>query len=201
MQLAERIELHRLSEDGPSEIDLEPHDLVDWTEGVEHLQSKTPEELYLMLGFKDGKIPFLVDQIDVEGVLAALPQADDVAPKRLTTMQPFAMKWHQLVAVVKMMECALTSLPVMLMDDVGIGKTLEVIAFFAVLAYYRKFYSETKRYPGIWGAYYILCDTAAQSIERHRFPGVDQLRREECTTTQHTVPVCRATIAHRPSRI
>jgi hypothetical protein len=183
-QLVERIEFHKLSEleGAPAELDLEPHDLVEWTEGVEHLKDKTPEELYSMLGFKDNKIPYLVEEVSVEADLGALPltdeDADDVASEK-SAMRPFSLQWHQLVGVVKLVECALTSRPVMLMDDVGIGKTLQVIGFFAVMAYYRKFQAETERYPGIWGAYWILSETVAHSAERNRGARVDQLRREE----------------------
>jgi hypothetical protein len=84
MQLAERMELHKIGEDGPAELDLEPHDLVDWMDGVEHLQEKTPQELYDMLGFNDVKIPFLVSEIDADTDIAALPRSDedvdDIAP-------------------------------------------------------------------------------------------------------------------------
>lgn len=158
MQLAERVELHRSAEDGPPELDLEREDLVDWMEGVEHLQNKTSQELYNMLGFNDAKIPFLVSEVPVDADLAALPRADDddddIAPAiQVPLSRPFTLKWHQLVGVVKMVERALTSGPVVLMDDVGLGKTVQVLAFFAVIAYYRNFHSETKRYPGIWGAY------------------------------------------------
>jgi hypothetical protein len=158
MQLADRVDLHRSGEDGSPELDLDREDLVDWMEGVEHLKNKTSKELYNMLGFNDEKIPFLVSELPVDTDLAALPRADDedgdIEPSPpASTSQPFRLKWHQLVGVVKMVECALTSGPVVLMDDVGIGKTIQVLAFFAVMAYYRNFHSETKRYPGIWGAY------------------------------------------------
>jgi hypothetical protein len=154
--------LHKAGEDVPPEINLDQYDLVDWMEGIEHLQKVSVEGLYDMLGFSDRKIPFLAATIDVEPEFAVLPGDEDIegatTPMQVTMTQPLTLKWHQLVGVVKMVECALTSQPVMLMDNVGLGKTLEVVAFFAVMAYYRKFYSETKRYPGVWGAYLIRCD-------------------------------------------
>ena len=52
-----------------------------------------------------------------------------------------------------MVESALTSSPILLMDDVGIGKTLQVIALFATLAYYCSYHAQTNKYPGIWGTY------------------------------------------------
>ncbi|KAH9011409.1 hypothetical protein EDB83DRAFT_2234057 [Lactarius deliciosus] len=143
--------------DGPVELDLNPQELVDWTEGVEHLKTKTEDELYGMLGFEDRKIPFLVTEVDTESDFYMSAQTgtyegDVFAPamEPRATRRPFSLKWHQLVRVTKMVERALTSGPIMLMDDFGVGKMVQVLAFFAVMAYYRKFYSEAKQYPGIW---------------------------------------------------
>ena len=67
--------------------------------------------------------------------------------------EDFTLRWHQLVGVVKMLECAMCSQPVLLMDDVGLGKTVQVLAFFAMLAYYRQRYKDKNSYPegGMWG--------------------------------------------------
>ncbi|KAH9019861.1 hypothetical protein EDB85DRAFT_1872876 [Lactarius pseudohatsudake] len=150
----------RVSEDS-IEIDMERQDVMEWTEGVDHLKTKTVDELYDMLGFEDRRIPFLVTEVDVESDFGASARMDevveDIAPgTEPHAKQPFSLRWHQLVGVTKMVERALTSGPIMLMDDFGLGKTVQVLTFFAVIAYYRQFYSETKRYPGIWGVYLIL---------------------------------------------
>ncbi len=173
MQLAECVELHKASEDVPTELELDPEEVIDWKDGVEHLKNKTADELYDILGFKDQKIPFLVSEIDVEGDIGVDARADedknseDVAPSRqAVAKQRFSLKWHQLVGVTKMVERARTSGPVMLMDDVGLGKTLQVLAFFAVIAYYRKFHSEMGHYPGIWGEYWTRRDDCILRQER-----------------------------------
>ena len=155
-QLADQIELHKGRAEDPIELDLEPEDPMDWEEGVENLRSKTEDELYEMLGFKDRKIPFFVSEIDTETDIGAQfreneDDTEDNVSAPQAKKQPFALKWHQLVGVTKMVQCALTSQPVLLMDDVGLGKTVQVLAFFAIVAYYRQFHSETRRYPGTWG--------------------------------------------------
>lgn len=161
VQLTEIIALHSQGEDEPTEMNLEPQALVDWTEGIEHLQTKSTDQLYEMLGFKDAKIPFLVEEIDVEPDVAAEDDAEGAAPpQQVVQKQPFALRWYQLVGVVKMVECALTSRPLLIMDDVGLGKTIQVLAFFAVMAYYRKYHSEVKRYPGIWGMHTCIAMSA-----------------------------------------
>ncbi|KAN0128350.1 P-loop containing nucleoside triphosphate hydrolase protein [Lactarius tabidus] len=150
MQLAERLELHTATPEELIELDLEPADPMDWREGVEELRMKTEDELYFMLGFKDKKIPFLASEIDAEADIGAQPyeneDATDVAVSmRVLERQPLSLRWHQLVGLVKLVKCALTSEAVLLMDDVGLGKTLQVLAFFSVLAYYRQFYADAKR--------------------------------------------------------
>ncbi|KAF8265968.1 hypothetical protein EI94DRAFT_1474545, partial [Lactarius quietus] len=62
-------------------------------------------------------------------------------------------RWHQLVGVTRMVQCTQTSKPVLLMDDVRLGKTLQVITFFAIISYYRKFYEVKQKYPGMWGGW------------------------------------------------
>lgn len=162
VQLLDHIEQHKAVHQEPMVLDFDRHDPVEWTEGVEHLQTKTEDELYNLLGFKDNRIPFLVLETDAEPDVVlnspididehpedAAPPAQDVAK------EPFSLRWHQLVGLTKMVESALTSSPILLMDDVGIGKTLQVIALFATLAYYRSYHSQTNKYPGIWGTYQI----------------------------------------------
>jgi hypothetical protein len=200
-QLAGHIELHQSNAEGLVELDLEPEELVDWEEGTEHLQGKTQDELYDMLGFKDKKIPFLVTEIDPDDDIGAQAHSNESTeesappPAESPQKQPFALKWHQLVGVTKLIQCAFTSRPVLLMDNVGLGKTLEVIAFFAVIAYYRQFYSKSQRYPGMWGepenSYHnTQCFNVAL-----RLPGVDQLLQRERCPPKSSISYSRTTVA------
>ncbi|KAH9046210.1 P-loop containing nucleoside triphosphate hydrolase protein [Lactarius hengduanensis] len=143
-QLAERLEAENLQLWKPVEFDFEPEGAVEWSEGVENLQNKTPEELYELLGLGEESVPFFREKITVDATA-------DESDGGTTTNKRFSLRWHQLVGVVKMLERAMASQPVLLMDDVGLGKTVQVLAFFAMLAYYREAYAETGKYPGIWG--------------------------------------------------
>ncbi|KAH9048619.1 hypothetical protein EDB83DRAFT_2175585, partial [Lactarius deliciosus] len=127
--------------------DFEPEGEVEWSEGVENLQNKTPEELYELLGMGEESVPFFREKITVDATA-------DESDGSTTTNERFSLRWHQLVGVVKMLERAVASQPVLLMDDVGLGKTVQVLAFFAMLAYYREAYAETGKYPGIWGKHW-----------------------------------------------
>jgi SNF2 family DNA or RNA helicase len=130
------------------DFEYEPEAEIDRLEGVEHLQDKTLAQLYEMLGLEKQTIPFFREEIAVgHDMPGELGEPESSA----TTTEGFSLRWHQLVGITKMMERAMTSQPVLLMDDIGLGKTLQVLAFFAMLAYYRTVYTSTKEYPGIWG--------------------------------------------------
>jgi hypothetical protein len=145
-QLAERLELENAHMEDTVEFGLDPPaEGDDWTEGVEHLSLLKPEELYQRLGLDKQSIPFFRDYIteDASGELGDL-ETGAASTKR------FTMRWHQLVGTLRLLERALTSEPVLLMDDVGLGKTTQVLAMFAMLVYYREC-ENSRGYPGRWG--------------------------------------------------
>jgi SNF2 family DNA or RNA helicase len=149
-QLAERLELETAPLEQNIEFDLNPQPAEEWSEGVEHLREKTPEDLYSFLGLDKHTIPFFRENIAVErDVSHKLGDLETSA----TTTEGFSLRWHQLVGTVRMLERAKTSEPVLLMDDVGLGKTVQVLASFAMLAFYRIYYQKNKTYPGLWGKF------------------------------------------------
>lgn len=145
-QLADRLELEQAQVENPVEFELSPETEIDWSEGVEHLRAKTPEDLYKMLGLEKHTIPFFREEIETE------PAGEEgELESTATATEGLELRWHQLVGLTKMVERAMKSEPVLLMDDVGLGKTIQVLALFAMLAYYRSIYAATGKYPGIWG--------------------------------------------------
>ena len=66
VQLLDHIEQHKAVRQEPMGLDFNRYDPIEWTEGVEHLQTKTEDELYNLLGFKDNRIPFLILKTDAE---------------------------------------------------------------------------------------------------------------------------------------
>ena len=151
-QLAERLWLETAPLDNDMEFDLNPQPAEEWSEGVEHLHGKTPDDLYKYLGLEEQSIPFFRKEIYAECKSNLYDKLGEPETSAMTT-EGFALKWHQLVGVFRMLERAKASEPILLMDDVGLGKTVQVLAFFAVLAYYREYYEKYKRYPGIWGKF------------------------------------------------
>jgi hypothetical protein len=139
-QLADRLELESAHMEDSVEFSLDPPaEAEEWSEGVEDLKNATPETLYRLLGLDEPHIPgfnkYIVEDVEAGG-----------------EAKEFHMRWHQLVGTVKLLERALTSDPVLLMDDVGLGKTTQVLAMFTMLTYYRTYHKTNGRYPsGNWG--------------------------------------------------
>jgi SNF2 family DNA or RNA helicase len=158
LELAERLELEQAEMVDRMEIDWDPEPNEEWSEGVEHLQEKTPAELYKMLGLERHAIPFFRSgQVTERDASQELGEQETSA----TTTEGHSLQWHQLVGVVKMLDRAKKSEPVLLMDDVGLGKTVQVIALFSMLAYYRTYFKLNGRYPGLWGESraFIVCES------------------------------------------
>lgn len=68
----------------------------------------------------------------------------------------FRMSWHQLAGIVRMLQLAFEGLPAFIMDEVGVGKTLQAIGFIAVLCHFREYYDKHADYPGEFSMYTCL---------------------------------------------
>ncbi|KAF8553378.1 hypothetical protein OG21DRAFT_1414420, partial [Imleria badia] len=62
--------------------------------------------------------------------------------------KPLDPNWHQLVVILRMLQCAFDGQPIMMMDGISIGKTLQAIRFIACLAYYRLYFTTHSHFPG-----------------------------------------------------
>ena len=68
--------------------------------------------------------------------------------------RPLAPQWHQLVGMARMMERVLVGAPVLLMDSVGVGKTMQVVGVICLYNHFRRHFAKYKRFPGAFGEYY-----------------------------------------------
>ncbi|KAK7677244.1 hypothetical protein QCA50_019838 [Cerrena zonata] len=133
-------------------LTLDSIDLKDWESGVEKYQTMNSEAICALLGISpDGTLPHFNNYIDAVGIRD--PWIDDSLhnealddPDR-KLLRPH---WHQLVGMLKMLDSAFAGGPILLMDGVGLGKTLQVIGVIALLAYYRKTKQDTGQFPGIF---------------------------------------------------
>ncbi|KAJ7852515.1 hypothetical protein B0H14DRAFT_2354763 [Mycena olivaceomarginata] len=150
-----------------------------WEEGTEEYSHLSVDQLWVLLGLPDKAIPFFNTKLDPTGLHNPWTDEgnaffeDDRNSKINLTPQ-----WHQLVGLYEMMNMAFIAEPVVLMDEVGLGKTLQIIALVACLAYYRDYYQQKKYFPGAFsilnccGSVPVNLQTQMESeIRRYLYPG------------------------------
>lgn len=120
--------------------------VVDWQDGTDDLQGFNLEELYDRLGLPGQKIPFFNDTYDPQGMHD--PWTDEGVKWLRDYGKPLRLHWYQIVGVLQMARNAFSQKPVLLMDEVGLGKTIQVAAFIAVMAYYREYFVKHSVFPG-----------------------------------------------------
>ena len=163
-QLWECLELKNVPMVDRIEIDMDHALLEEWSEGMEHLKGKTPVELYQLLGLEKHTIPFFKVEAVKQDVSSDLGELETST----TTTEGTTLQWYQLVRTVRALEQVATSEPVLLMDDVGLGKTVQVITIFAMLAFYWAFFKVNKQYPGHWGESIIFaCECRGRGVDKH----------------------------------
>lgn len=126
--------------------------LSDWETGVEAWQQQSPSALYQLLGLKEHEA-FANFNDFIDPVSARDPWADGAWQKPSTVdphRKPLQPHWHQLVGILKMLDEVWNGKPIMLMDGVGLGKTLQVASVMALLVYYRAVKAKTGNYPGMF---------------------------------------------------
>ncbi|EMD31654.1 hypothetical protein CERSUDRAFT_127231 [Gelatoporia subvermispora B] len=148
----EAVELPDLDEDAPT----------TWTEGTEEFAAHDLERIKDDLGILKGdSIPMLNTWQDNTGTIDAWsPEFDEnVATK--TDISALRPRWHQYVAVLKIMLKMISGDPILLMDDVGIGKTLVLTAIACCRAWYHMHYKAHGAFPGLAGKRGMKCETTA----------------------------------------
>ncbi|KIL63772.1 hypothetical protein M378DRAFT_11866 [Amanita muscaria Koide BX008] len=122
-----------------------------WTEacndsgdmGVAHMQTKTQEELCNLLSFQKGRPINWNSFRSFSNSATAWEELDEVARAKFETggdgMQELSLLWHQLVGVASLATKAWgpdarhAPFGILLADEVGVGKTAQVMAFIALL--------------------------------------------------------------------
>jgi SNF2 family DNA or RNA helicase len=147
------------SDDAPSidpDLDLDRMPDLEWSEGVEEYKKLTRDDLWAMLGRSAEKsIPFFNLKQDAESHCDPWTDEGEAWLQDPSNGDSLALRWHQLVGVLKMVENAFLKKPVLLMDGVGLGKTIQVAAFVAVLAWYREFFATHGKFPGKFGVCFL----------------------------------------------
>lgn len=134
------------------ELDLESHLYnPDWSEGVEDLNKLTMEQLWGSLGLQES-LPYFNLTMDPAGFFTpATAEGRGFFADARQVKATLSPRWHQLIGIFRMVQRAFLGKPVLLMDEVGLGKTLQVIGVFAILAFFRHAYAVNGTFPGIFG--------------------------------------------------
>ncbi len=136
------------SQPPPEQLPEELVGLQDRKTGVEDLQDKTPDELWEMLGLGAKKVLTGFNTVeDPDGVVDPWSEEwkDFVASGKGV---PFGPRWHQLAGIVKMMRHVISGDPLLLMDEVGVGKTLQIVGVAALYPVFRRYYRKNGCFPG-----------------------------------------------------
>lgn len=123
---------------------------VEWSEGVEDFCDLSMDDLWALLGLLEKAVPFFNARQDP--FLANDPWTKEGRQWLNDNGKPLELRPHQLVGVVKMIVNFFAGRAVLLMDEVGLGKTIQFTASVAILAYYRDYYTTHMRFPGAFGA-------------------------------------------------
>ncbi|KAJ7571901.1 P-loop containing nucleoside triphosphate hydrolase protein, partial [Mycena floridula] len=118
-----------------------------WTEGCEQWADSSTDEMYTRLGLPQKKIPLFNSLIHPKGAAMPGTAAWDVV-KEKDGLIPLTPHWHQIIGIYKMVSLAFEGKPVLLMDEVGLGKTLQLLGFICVMIYFREFYDKWGKFPG-----------------------------------------------------
>lgn len=142
-------EIMRATED-TTVADGENIDLNSWEEGTEEFKNWPVSRLRAALGVSaTGAFPGMPEKYDTTGVHNPVSDPDFFNnPPENSPIRDVDFKWHQLVGILKIMRNAFDGKPVLLMDSVGVGKTLQIIGVIALLPYYREVFRTTGSFPG-----------------------------------------------------
>ena len=120
----------------------------EWEEGVEKYQDVTEDTLWEWLGCLNKRaLPFFNLDIDRLGLHNPWEHPDFFSHPHVDHI-PLKVRWHQLVGIFKGLQLAFEGKPLLLMDEVGFGKTMQVIGIIAMLAFFQEYYAKHGDFPG-----------------------------------------------------
>jgi hypothetical protein len=152
-----------LSPELPWDLDAESDAVIDidWTEGVEEFKELSSDDIFTLLGFSDKTIPFFNRLQDPYGLHDPWTNEGKEWFDDARNGDPLALRWHQQVGDAKMLMNAFAGKPILQMDGVGQGKTIQSTSLVASLAYYRGYYATHGSFPGVFGESVSVCFSAS----------------------------------------
>jgi hypothetical protein len=158
-------------EDLPA-FDFESDIPIDWTEGTEDINDLTLNDIHKRLGITE--LPWFNNRIDPFGLRNPWKAEDEEWLRDDNNTVELQARWHQWLGILRLIERFWQGKNMLLMDEVGLGKTLQVVGALTILAYFREFYEEKGRFPGAFGKLFVRlcsCITELCAIANTLFQG------------------------------
>lgn len=133
----------------------EPCDMSQWSDGVEEYGKHTTEELARALGLPTPELPFCSPKQDPDGELD--PWSDlGQAALNAASARPLAPKWHQWVGLLKITDNMFDGKSVLVMDEVGVGKSYQAVGAIAMHEYQRMHFQKHAQHTARFGTFMRL---------------------------------------------
>ncbi|KAI0362847.1 hypothetical protein BV20DRAFT_959460, partial [Pilatotrama ljubarskyi] len=125
-------------------------DYAQWTEGVEEYKHLTIEDIIACFALESPRIPIFADKVDMHGI------EDPWSPggqRNLTLPGASELRlfWHQWIACLKMADAMFEGRNILLMDGVGVGKTIEATATIGLYEWLRVYRKQRGAFPMRFG--------------------------------------------------
>ncbi|KAI9062330.1 hypothetical protein FKP32DRAFT_1535605, partial [Trametes sanguinea] len=133
-------------------LELEPAEPIEWAEGVEAYKKLTIEQMRVAFGLPTAHFPFFNKTTDSTGNEDPWTESgrQALASPNAAELKPF---WHQWVGLLKIVDNLMDGKNLMLMDQVGVGKTLQAVGTLAMYEWLRVHKDSRGQYPARFGQY------------------------------------------------
>ena len=144
--------------DADEAFDLDTINYDEWEEGTEGYADFTIEEMVKDNALPDQHLPFFNHYQDPEGIRDAWsPGALEALKKQEMPLETFR---HQWLGVQKGVDNMLSGRNLLLMDQVGVGKTMQAIGMIAMYEWLRQYFAKHSSYPPRYGEVCFLTTRA-----------------------------------------
>lgn len=128
----------------------EPCDMSGWSEGVEGYAKLAVEDLARALGLHKPELPFCNTKQDPNGELDPWTEKGQ-AVLNAPSAVPLSPRWHQWVGITKMMDNMFDGKNLLVMDEVGVGKSFQAVGAITMFEYQRLHFQQFKHFSSRFG--------------------------------------------------
>ncbi|KAH9848945.1 hypothetical protein C2E23DRAFT_687749, partial [Lenzites betulinus] len=137
-----------------------------WSDGVEAYYELGVDDIARALGLASPELPFFNPLQDPVGELDPWSEAG-LAALHLATAEPLKPMWHQWVGILKITDNLFDRKNILVMDEVGVGKTLQAVGAVAMFEYQRLHFQQYGKHTARFVTH--AAGKAALSEDTHLF--------------------------------